>query len=252
MVDAEQGVVLPGFVDPHTHLVFAGERAAEWEARMQGASYLELLRARRRDSDDGRAQRARQASSCCSRARERWARRCLKHGTTTLEIKSGYCLDRAGELKLLEVARMLKARLPLEIVPTFLGAHVVPPEYRAEREAYLELVEATQTEVAARGLAEFADVFCETEAFTLDESERLLQHARALGLGVKLHAEQFSSLGRGGVGTRARREQRRPSGVHFRRGSRAALAARRTAGRRAPCRASPSTWRSIVTRRHDG
>lgn len=201
IVDAAGGVVLPGFVDPHTHLVFAGDRAGEWEQRMAGKPYLEIL------AEGGGIQstvkKTREASfqALLTNAR-RWAKRCIEHGTTTLEIKSGYCLDRAGELKLLEVARQLGDELPIEIVATFLGAHVVPAEYKHRRDAYLELCEQTAEEAKQRGLAEFVDVFCEKEAFTLEETERLLLHAQRHGFGLKLHAEQFTASGAAALGAR--------------------------------------------------
>jgi imidazolonepropionase len=201
IVDAAGGVVLPGFVDPHTHLVFAGDRAGEWEQRMAGKPYLEIL------AEGGGIQstvkKTREASfeALLTNAR-RWASRCIEHGTTTLEIKSGYCLDREGELKLLEVARQLGDELPIEVVTTFLGAHVVPPEYRQRREAYLALCEETAEEAKRRELAEFVDVFCEKEAFSLEETERLLTHARGLGFGLKLHAEQFTASGAAALGAR--------------------------------------------------
>ncbi|MEZ4225034.1 MAG: imidazolonepropionase [Polyangiaceae bacterium] len=194
IVDACGGVVVPGFVDSHTHLVFAGDRADEWEQRMQGADYLDILRRGGGILSTVKRTRAASAEALLAGAR-RWARTALEFGTTTLEVKSGYCLDREGELKLLGVARQLAAELPAEVVSTFLGAHVVPPEYKQRREAYVELVIATAREAKERGLAEFFDVFCEREAFDLDETARLCREAKALGYALKLHAEQFTDLG---------------------------------------------------------
>jgi imidazolonepropionase len=201
VIDAMGGVVLPGFVDPHTHLVFAGDRAAEWEQRLAGKSYLEILR------EGGGIQSTVQKTRAASfeelrTAARRWALRCLSLGTTTIEAKSGYCLEREGELKLLEVAAALGRELPLEIVTTFLGAHVVPPEHRERRSEYLALLEHLHVEIRRKGLAEFVDVFCENEAFTLEESERLLTHARGFGFGLKLHAEQFTASGAAALGAR--------------------------------------------------
>jgi len=199
LIDAAGGVVLPGFVDAHTHLIFAGDRVDEWERRIAGESYLGILRGGSGILSTMRATRAASFASLLRGAR-RWGRRMLELGTTTVEIKSGYCLEQNGELRLLEVAAALRGDLPLDVVPTFLGAHVVPPEHAQTRGAYLDIVEATQTEAKARGLAEFADVFCEEAAFTAAEAERLLRHAQGLGLGLKLHAEQLSASGAARLG----------------------------------------------------
>ncbi|MBK7581879.1 MAG: imidazolonepropionase [Myxococcales bacterium] len=201
VLDAAGGIVLPGFVDCHTHLVFAGDRCVEWEQRMSGKPYLEILR------EGGGIQRTvkktrASAIGALNTNAVRWATECMVHGTTTLEAKSGYCLDRDGEIKLLEVARTVQSELPLRIVSTFLGAHVVPPEYRDNREAYLVLLEQLMLEIKGRQLAEFVDVFCEQEAFTLDEAERILGCAKELGFGLKLHAEQFTSSGAAALGAR--------------------------------------------------
>jgi imidazolonepropionase len=201
VIDAQGGVVLPGFVDPHTHLVFAGDRAAEWEQRLAGKPYLQILREGGGILSTVQKTRAASFEELMSAARV-WALRCLSLGTTTIEAKSGYCLEREGELKLLEVAAALGRELPLEIVPTFLGAHVVPPEYREQRCAYLDLIEELHVEIRRRNLAEFVDVFCESDAFTLEESERLLTHARGFGFGLKLHAEQFTASGAAALGAR--------------------------------------------------
>jgi imidazolonepropionase len=201
VIDARGGVVLPGFVDPHTHLIFAGDRAAEWEQRLAGKPYLEILREGGGILHTVQKTRAASFDELKSSARL-WALRCLSLGTTTIEVKSGYCLEREGELKLLEVAAALGGELPLEVVPTFLGAHVVPPEYRERRGAYLALLEELHVEIRRRSLAEFVDVFCESEAFTLEESERLLRHARGFGFGLKLHADQFTASGAAALGAR--------------------------------------------------
>jgi imidazolonepropionase len=201
VVNAEGGVVMPGFVDPHTHLVFAGDRAAEWEARMQGKPYLEILREGGGILRTVRATRAASKDALLTSAR-RWAERAIQHGTTTLEVKSGYGLTHDAELKLLEVTRDLANALGIEVVSTLLAAHVVPREFCAEREAYLDVCEALAVEAAEKKLASFVDVFCEQEAFTLVETERLLRHAQAHGLGLKLHAEQFTASGAAALGAR--------------------------------------------------
>lgn len=201
VLDAAGGVVLPGFVDPHTHAVFAGDRADEWTARMQGKPYLEILREGGGILSTVKKTRAASPEALLAGAR-RWARAAMDQGTTTLEIKSGYCLDREGELRLLRVARDLAQELPIRVLTTFLGAHVVGPEFKHDREGYLSLVEATAAEARERGLADFFDVFCEQEAFTLAETERLLTAARAQGYALKLHAEQFTASGAAALGAR--------------------------------------------------
>jgi imidazolonepropionase len=201
IIDAEGGVVLPGFVDAHTHLVFAGDRAAEWEARLQGQSYLDILREGGGILNTVRATRQASFDDLLDRART-WARRCLEHGTTTVEIKSGYGLDRDTELKMLAVARALDHERPPAVIATYLGGHVVPPEHTAQRSAYLDLIESTTAEVKIQGLARFFDVFCEEEAFTLAETERLLSFARNLDFDLKLHAEQFTASGAAALGAR--------------------------------------------------
>lgn len=198
ILDAAGGVVLPGFVDCHTHLVFAGDRSAEWEARMQGKPYLEILREGGGILNTVEKTRLASFESLLGNART-WATRALGHGTTTLEAKSGYCLEPEGELKLLAVARAVAEAVPLEIVSTFL-AHVVPPERKADREAYVAELVGLLAVIKERDLAEFVDVFCEKEAFTLDESEKLLRGAAELGFGLKLHAEQFTDSGAARLG----------------------------------------------------
>jgi imidazolonepropionase len=199
IVDAGGGVVLPGFVDCHSHMVFAGDRADEWSERMQGKPYLDILR------DGGgilftvKKTRAASVEALIAGAR-RWASLALGLGTTTLEIKSGYCLDHDGELKMLRAARALAEELPMEIVTTFLGAHVVPPEFKKDRAGYLD--EVLRTARDARQLAEYFDVFCEAEAFTIEETEHLLRAAKELGFGLKLHAEQFTASGAAALGVR--------------------------------------------------
>lgn len=201
IIDAGGGVVLPGFVDCHTHLVFAGDRADEWEARMQGKPYLEILREGGGILNTVRTTRAASFEDLLSDTRI-WACRALELGTTTIEIKSGYGLDRDTEIKMLEVARALDDQGPQQIVATFLGGHVVPPELTHQREAYLQLIESTAAEIMQQRLAKFFDVFCEENAFTLAETGRLLNAALELGFQLKLHAEQFTSSGATALGAR--------------------------------------------------
>ena len=195
VVDGAGGWLTPGLIDCHTHLVFAGDRSGEFEQRLKGVSYEEIARA------GGGIARTVAATRQASHAEleDTAARRLeclLAEGVTTVEIKSGYGLDRATEIKMLEVARRLGASHPVEVRTTFLGAHALPKEFVDDRAGYLELV-CTQVlpEVAERGLADAVDAFCEGIAFTPDEVARVFQAARVLGLPVKLHADQLSDLG---------------------------------------------------------
>lgn len=194
IVDASESLILPGFVDCHTHLLFAGNRAAEWEQRMAGKSYLEILKAGGGIRNTMAHTRAATAAELKAHARL-WLRRMLEQGTVHVEAKTGYRLDHEGELELLRIHRELEAEGPQGITSTYLGAHVVPPEHRENREAYLELVEETLRAAAEQGLCDFVDVFCEDEAFSLTETRHILELARSLGIGVKLHTEQFTSSG---------------------------------------------------------
>jgi imidazolonepropionase len=195
VLDAAGCVVLPGFIDSHTHLIFAGSREDEFEQRLQGLSYQEI--SARGGGINASVRWVRQASRDELKvlARRRLDR-LLSFGVTTAEVKSGYGLTLADELKCLEVVSELNAEGPLELVPTFLGAHAVPPEFQNDREGYVRLLtEEMLTEVARRRLADFCDVFCETGVFSLAESERILTRARDLGLRLKLHADELTPLG---------------------------------------------------------
>ncbi|MFY9553997.1 MAG: imidazolonepropionase, partial [Blastocatellia bacterium] len=194
-IDARNSVVMPGFVDPHTHPVFAGTREDEFEMRTAGISYQEI--AARGGGIRATVRKTREASEDelfeTARIRAGWL---LEHGTTTIEAKSGYGLTVEDELKILRVIRRLNDETPLELIPTFLGAHELPDEYRDKREDYLRLVtEQMLPRVASEGLARYADVFCETAVFTVDESRRVLARAKELGFGIRLHAEQLSLSG---------------------------------------------------------
>lgn len=195
VLDATGKVVLPGLIDSHTHLIFAGSRADEFEQRLRGASYQEIAARGGGIAATVRRVRAASRDELKSLARPR-LRRLLEFGVTTVEVKSGYGLSPADELKCLEVIADLNAAGPSELVPTFLGAHAVPPEYQNDRENYLRLLTDDMLPEVARGrLAEFCDVFCETGVFGLDESERVLARARNLGLRLKLHADELTPLG---------------------------------------------------------
>jgi imidazolonepropionase len=197
-IDAAGGAVTPGLVDPHTHLVFAGTREDELVMRQRGASYLDILAEGGGILSTVAATRAASEGELLAHGR-RWLDEMLGHGTTTIEAKSGYGLDLATELRLLAVAYELGREGPIEIVPTYLGAHAVPPEYRARPdgvEAYVRhILEEQLPGVAAQGRARFCDVFCEEGAFTADQSERILRAAAAFGMGIRLHADEIVPSG---------------------------------------------------------
>src|SRR5882724_5742343 len=197
-VDVGGRVVLPGFVDGHTHLIHAASRAEEYELKIRGASYQEIARKGGGILNSVEKLRAATAAALKTRARG-FLEQFAEHGTTTIEAKSGYGLDVTSELRILSLHKELDAEQPLEIVSTFLGAHVVPAEYRGRSrgtEEYLELLtdELIPT-VAENGLAEYCDVFCERGAFSLRESRRVLEAGKQRGLAARVHAEQLSNSG---------------------------------------------------------
>jgi imidazolonepropionase len=194
-IDLAGKIVVPGLVDSHTHLIFAGSRAGEFEQRLMGQSYQQIAAAGGGIISTVRDVRQRSRDELKELARPR-LRRFLELGVTTAEVKSGYGLAAADEIKCLQVIAELNREGPVELVPTFLGAHAVPPEYRDDRGGYVRLVcEEMLPKVAGGRLAEFCDVFCETGVFSLDESERILDRARSLGLGLKVHADELTPLG---------------------------------------------------------
>ncbi|KFE69453.1 imidazolonepropionase [Hyalangium minutum] len=195
ILDAEGRMVGPGFVDPHTHLVFAGERSREFDLRNQGATYLEIAQAGGGIVSTVRATRAASEEELVRLALPR-LQRLLEYGVTTAEVKSGYGLDVENELKMLRVVRRLASLSPVELVPTLLCAHAVPEEFKGRREAYVELcVQEILPAVAREGLARFCDIFVEQSAFTPDDARRLLTAAKALGLRPRLHGDQLTSGG---------------------------------------------------------
>ena len=206
-IDAAGKVVMPGFVDPHTHLVFAGDRADEFEQRIKGATYMEIMAAGGGIMNTVRATRAANVEQLVEESQTRLDRM-LAHGTTTAEAKTGYGLDAENELKMLEAIRRLDAEHPVDLVPTFMGAHAVPTEYQGRTEEYVDLViEEILPRVASSLVAHpsslFCDVFCDEGAFTLEQSRRVLEAAvsscnvtaQALGFGLKIHADEFRPLG---------------------------------------------------------
>ena len=194
VVDARGGCVLPGLVDAHTHLPFAGWREADFERRLAGVAYADIARSGGGIITTVRATRAASRDELAELMRGR-LERMLLHGTTTAEAKSGYGLTFEDEMKQLEAIASASGG-PVELVPTLLGAHVLPPEHRESRGEYVGLVaERMVPEAARRGLAEFCDVFVEEGAFTADEARVILRAAEKAGMGRRLHAEQFSSCG---------------------------------------------------------
>jgi imidazolonepropionase len=204
LLDASGSVVCPSFVDPHTHVVYAGDRAHEFELRIKGASYLEIMAAGGGIVSTTQAVRRATVAQLVEETRPRLDAM-LKLGTTTVEIKTGYGLDTASELKMLRAIEVLDQSHRLDLVPTFLGAHAIPPEFKGRSEAYTDLVvEEMLPAVAAwyqtsafaqRGQPCFNDVFCEQNAFDLAQSRRVLAAGLALGLPVKIHADEFTALG---------------------------------------------------------
>lgn len=201
-LDAAGCVVMPGFVDPHTHLVWGGDRAAEFELKMSGARYLDILSAGGGILSTVRATRAASVEALFSQAHDRLARM-FEHGTTTVEAKTGYGLDVETELRQLEAMLRLDDEGPAELAFTFLGAHAIAPEFTNDTQGYTDLVCETmlpqlrqwwQAHAPSR-TPPFVDVFCETGAFTLAQSRQVLEKAQSLGFPLKIHADEFDNLG---------------------------------------------------------
>jgi imidazolonepropionase len=195
VIDAGGRVVTPGLIDPHTHPVFARTREHEFEMRAQGKSYMEIARAGGGIRSSVRC--LREASVTHLRqVTTRCLDRLLAHGITTIEAKSGYGLSTEAEVKSLQVIRDVAEVHPMDVIPTFLGAHEVPDEYRDNREAYIKLlIDEMMPAVTKDKLAEFSDIFCEEGVFTVEESRRIQMAARAAGLKLKFHADELASTG---------------------------------------------------------
>jgi imidazolonepropionase len=199
-IDAGGSVVMPGFVDPHTHVVFAGDRANEFERRIAGATYMEIMNAGGGIMSTVRATRAATLDELINQTRARLDRM-LAYGTTTAEAKTGYGLETAAELKMLDAIARLDAEHPIDLVPTFLGAHAIPADYAGREDAYTDLVvnemlpTVARQQPTANGQPLFVDVFCEDGAFTLAQTRRILEKARNLGFALKIHVDEFEPLG---------------------------------------------------------
>jgi imidazolonepropionase len=192
--DGQSGWVTPGLVDCHTHLVYGGSRAREFELRLQGATYEEIARQGGGIRSTVTATRAADEASLLHQSIPRLVA-LMQEGVTTVEIKSGYGLDLETETRMLRVAGKLGEKFPVTVVPTYLGAHALPPEFEGRSDEYIDFVcHSVMPEVTAQKLAVAVDAFCETIGFTPDQTERVLAAARKLGLAVKLHAEQLSDL----------------------------------------------------------
>jgi imidazolonepropionase len=204
LIDAAGSVVCPGFVDPHTHIVFAGDRLDEFESRIKGADYLEILEGGGGIISTVRKTREASFEDLVEKGRERLDTM-LACGTTTCEIKTGYGLDTQTELKMLRVIEDLDKTHAIDVVPTFLAAHAVPPEYKDNPDAYVDLICGemlpkawdwyTASHFHAAGRPFFADVFCEKNVFDNAQSERILKTAKALWFGLKAHVDEFTNIG---------------------------------------------------------
>jgi imidazolonepropionase len=206
VLDATGKVVLPGFVDAHTHVVWAGDRAEEFAMRLRGATYLEVQAAGGGIMRTVQATRAATAEELAAESLAR-LREMLAHGTTTAEAKTGYGLETAAEIKQLEVLHDLDQRQSVDLVPTFLGAHLVPAEWKEDPEGYVRLLVEEMLPAVHRWWRAtwperplFCDVFCDEGAFDVAQARRILEAARALGMGLKLHVDEFRNLGAARLG----------------------------------------------------
>ena len=189
-IDANNKIVIPGFVDPHTHLIFAGSRENEFVMRLQGKSYMDILKKGGGILKTVRETRKASKKTLFDLTRKRLDKM-LKYGTTTIEIKSGYGLTRKDEIKLLEVINELNKKHPVDIVSTFMGAHAIPPGFNPEK--YTDLVIKMLPKITK--LTEFCDVFCEEGVFSVSQSRRILEEAKKLGLKPKIHADEIIRTG---------------------------------------------------------
>jgi imidazolonepropionase len=201
-LDAQGRALLPGFVDPHTHLIWAGDRAAEFEMQLEGKTYMEIMAAGGGIASTVSATRTASFDELLAQSRAR-ALACFRHGSTTIEAKTGYGLDLETEIRQLEVILKLNEEGPYELVPTYMGAHAIPPEYNGDMHAYtcfltdraLPMVHDWWMKHASGQALPFVDVFCEYGVFDLQHSTQILSSAKALGFPTKLHADEFANIG---------------------------------------------------------
>jgi imidazolonepropionase len=194
-VDASGRLVIPGFVDAHTHLVFAGSREFELEMKIKGKTYIEIMREGGGIYRTVRDTRAESTEGLYSQAARR-LESMIAHGSTTIEAKSGYGLDLENEIKILETILKLGEDYPADVIPTFLGAHAVAPEFEGRPDEYIQfLVDKVLPEVSRKGLATFCDVFCEKGVFSVEQSRKVLLSAKERGMALKVHADELSATG---------------------------------------------------------
>lgn len=193
--NASGKVVMPGLVDPHTHAVFAGSREFELRMKIDGKSYLEILREGGGILRTVRDTRTASADELFTQSAPR-LKAMMTHGTTTAEVKSGYGLDKRTEMRILETVKRLDEELSIDLVPTYLGAHAIPPEFSGDPDGYIQfIIDEVLLDLPATGLARFCDVFCEEGAFDVPQSRRVLLAAKAMGFHSKVHADEFGHTG---------------------------------------------------------
>ena len=198
-IDAQGNVVMPGFVDSHTHPVFNQTRENEYAMRIQGKTYVEISQSGGGIRDSIKGVRDATEDELFNLSLPR-INEIIKHGTTTLEAKSGYGLDTDSEIKMLTVIKRLNETMPIDIIPTFLGAHEYPPEYKDNHRAYIDILKNKMLpEVAKRKLAKYCDIFCEEHVFTIEESREILQKAKELGFKIRMHADEIKPIGGAGL-----------------------------------------------------